>query len=70
MGIEPTPPAWKAGALPLSYARDLLLNNTPILAFTRFGTPRLLTPDRRRKRTTSRFGPRQLRRWLGRPPVP
>jgi hypothetical protein len=23
MGIEPTPPAWKAGALPLSYARDL-----------------------------------------------
>ena len=21
MGIEPTPPAWKAGALPLSYAR-------------------------------------------------
>jgi hypothetical protein len=24
MGIEPTPPAWKAGALPLSYARDVL----------------------------------------------
>ena len=23
MGIEPTPPAWKAGALPLSYARDV-----------------------------------------------
>ena len=21
MGIEPTPPAWKAGALPLSYTR-------------------------------------------------
>jgi hypothetical protein len=23
MGIEPTPPAWKAGALPLSYTRDI-----------------------------------------------
>ena len=23
MGIEPTPPAWKAGALPLSYTRKL-----------------------------------------------
>jgi hypothetical protein len=22
MGIEPTPPAWKAGALPLSYTRN------------------------------------------------
>jgi hypothetical protein len=22
MGIEPTQPAWKAGALPLSYTRD------------------------------------------------
>ena len=23
MGIEPTPPAWKAGALPLSYTRNV-----------------------------------------------
>ena len=27
MGIEPTPPAWKAGALPLSYARIGLLTS-------------------------------------------
>src|SRR5690242_9519507 len=26
MGIEPTWPAWKAGALPLSYARERLLS--------------------------------------------
>ena len=25
MGIEPTPPAWKAGALPLSYTRKSLI---------------------------------------------
>jgi hypothetical protein len=29
MGIEPTPPAWKAGALPLSYARTLFRQPTP-----------------------------------------
>ena len=31
MGIEPTPPAWKAGALPLSYARmfHVFRNLTP-----------------------------------------
>ena len=27
MGIEPTPPAWKAGALPLSYTRNLFARN-------------------------------------------
>gem|GEM_PF-4605257 len=27
MGIEPTPPAWKAGALPLSYTRNSLMRN-------------------------------------------
>ncbi len=26
MGIEPTSPAWKAGALPLSYTRETLSN--------------------------------------------
>ena len=25
MGIEPTPSAWKAGALPLSYTRDIFI---------------------------------------------
>ena len=28
MGIEPTPPAWKAGALPLSYTRRGCLDNS------------------------------------------
>ncbi len=28
-GIEPSPPAWKAGALPLSYTRVHLSNNDP-----------------------------------------
>ena len=28
MGIEPTPPAWKAGALPLSYTRKIKLKKT------------------------------------------
>ena len=27
MGIEHTPPAWKAGALPLSYTRNLFARN-------------------------------------------
>ena len=33
MGIEPTPPAWKAGALPLSYARMFrVLFNLPAMS--------------------------------------
>ena len=28
MGIEPTPPAWKAGALPLSYTRNVYHQKT------------------------------------------
>ena len=29
MGIEPTWPAWKAGALPLSYTRKIKLKKQP-----------------------------------------
>jgi hypothetical protein len=32
MGIEPTQPAWKAGALPLSYTRILVPANTALAA--------------------------------------
>lgn len=52
MGIEPTWPAWKAGALPLSYSReeaaeapshyttDLALESSPVWAYrtNRFNT--------------------------------
>ena len=30
MGIEPTQPAWKAGALPLSYTRNFSSTNAPL----------------------------------------
>ena len=36
MGIEPTPPAWKAGALPLSYTRKVALLNLLIVLVSTF----------------------------------
>ena len=33
-GIEPSPPAWKAGALPLSYTRFVLNNGLPLSRMT------------------------------------
>ncbi len=45
MGIEPTPPAWKAGALPLSYARSQT-NNSCSEQFTLSLTPTVFMPNR------------------------
>ena len=48
MGIEPTCPAWKAGALPLSYTRFMpalpaLLHRLPTEALRRGGGGRIRT---------------------------
>ncbi len=41
MGIEPTPPAWKAGALPLSYTRNIFGSASESATE---GTPRYKSP--------------------------
>ena len=48
MGIEPTPPAWKAGALPLSYTRGQYQTSTIIdwtMAGAGFEPAKALPPD-------------------------
>jgi hypothetical protein len=71
MGIEPTPPAWKAGALPLSYARDLRScqrHSCQRHSDPGFGSIRhanvSLCPVRRRHSHAHHSGAQQLHHWL------
>ena len=69
MGIEPTPPAWKAGALPLSYARKIdvspstvaLPHRTPqfiaALPLSTLAIPQPLLPDRHSRLGEAGFEP-------------
>jgi hypothetical protein len=45
MGIEPTPPAWKAGALPLSYTRNFITNIAKTMAGAGFEPAKAEPPD-------------------------
>src|SRR3972149_5192720 len=53
--LNPRPPAWKAGALPLSYSRSLIPRSGPVIASHPVGSLAITGPDRNGKRD---FNPR------------